>query len=468
MTTATPCNDAVVRRFRWWKWMVPLLLGALLLAGNQFLNRQMLDAVRANAGNAVAIPTIASFDGVEIPETDVVRNLSIKQPNMRTAGMANLNGTCDTGRTHNLVIDGEIVDTFDCPDGTWAWSGELAEGNHDIALEGLLADGSVGGRSPLNLPLLGAGAAALAAATFDLPDTGDYDTGAYTLSGVTAPNGEVDIIVNGSRADRIGADGDGNWSFDLDLSEAGEYTVGAYALNEKGQAVTGSGFNILNIKAPEVADAEPEEEEAAEEEAEEVAEEATEEPTEEPTAVAEANFDLSIIGQNEDASGNAANGFFGTGPAGIRLEILEGDRVVGGAIVLEDGSWRCGCQLAPGEHTLYVRDADNPDNVSNEITILVENPAPAYETPTGAVDPNTPKFSCADVSVPPTGEIIGTLWKVAPCETLGWIAARAGTTVAELIAYNPQIAGPSQIYAGQLLNIPLDAACFDVNTHSEG
>ncbi len=451
MTTATPCNDAVVKRFRWWKWIVPLLLGGLLLTLPWFEDRLALEEIRANAGNEIVMPDVVAFEPSDLGgAAETVGALSIKQPNMGVAGMAALSGVCDTGRTHNLEIDGEVVDTFDCPDGTWSWNGDLAAGDHSINLHGLLADGTIGKTAAIGLPLA---AAAVAATTFDLPSTGEYAPGSYALSGTTAANGDVNIIVNGSKFDTVTADADGNWSYDLALDEEGEYTVAAYALNDRAQAVAGSGSQTLIIAGETVAEAEPEEE-------------AEEEPAAEEETAAEPNFELNIIGQNEDASGNAANGFYGTGPSGITLEILEGDRVVGGAIVLADGTWRCGCQLAPGEHTLYVRDADNTDLVSNEITLVVENPAPAYEQPTGAVNPDTPKFSCADVTIPPSGEIIGTLWKVAPCETLGWIATRAGTTVAELIAYNPQISSPSQIYAGQLLNIPLNAGCFDVNQHS--
>ncbi len=53
-------------------------------------------------------------------------------------------------------------------------------------------------------------------------------------------------------------------------------------------------------------------------------------------------------------------------------------------------------------------------------------------------------------SPPATGGTYRVQWG----DTLGKIAARSGTSLSSLIAVNPQIANPSLIYAGQVINLP--------------
>ena len=55
---------------------------------------------------------------------------------------------------------------------------------------------------------------------------------------------------------------------------------------------------------------------------------------------------------------------------------------------------------------------------------------------------------------PPTGQDQGDAWVVGECETLGLIAQRAGVSVQDILAVNPEVCNPNLIYAGQVLKLP--------------
>ncbi len=154
-------------------------------------------------------------------------------------------------------------------------------------------------------------------------------------------------------------------------------------------------------------------------------------------------------------------GMSGTGRPGELVIVLENGEEVGGATVQADGRWSCTCILPPGEHILIVQEANNPDNRSEPVVFVVENlteaPTPP-RLPPGTTS-TTPPIVCT--GEPPYGEIRGHIYIVAQCESLSLIALRLGTTVDKMMAFNPQLATPSQIYPGQPLNIPGDAGCFD-------
>jgi LysM repeat protein len=67
-------------------------------------------------------------------------------------------------------------------------------------------------------------------------------------------------------------------------------------------------------------------------------------------------------------------------------------------------------------------------------------------------------LSQADVGIiPPTGPgvpVTGQIYIVQPTDNLNSIAARFGTTVAQLLQWNPQIVNPNLIFAGQRIVVP--------------
>ncbi len=98
-----------------------------------------------------------------------------------------------------------------------------------------------------------------------------------------------------------------------------------------------------------------------------------------------------------------------------------------------------------------------PQRASEPLTITVANPVPAFIP--GPGDPDAPPFRCPDPS--PPGVVQGGVYVIGCGESLGLIAARLGVSAEQLLAYNPQLSDPPQVYFGQRLNVPAGASCSD-------
>lgn len=164
-----------------------------------------------------------------------------------------------------------------------------------------------------------------------------------------------------------------------------------------------------------------------------------------------------ISGQSRDAEGKVVPGFFGTGRPQVKLEILAAGTVIGRASVDANGEWVCSCTLAPGEHTVAVREVEEPERSSRPLTLTVENPVSPFVPGTAA--PDAPPFRCPDDS--PPGVVEGAVYIVGCGESLSLIGLRLGASVEALLAHNPQLSDPARVYFGQRLNVPAGAACFD-------
>lgn len=272
-------------------------------------------------------------------------------------------------------------------------------------------------------------------------------------SGTGEPGSRIAIYRDGAFIGETTVDADGNWRFIGDVSglEPGEYLFTAEMLDGDGNSLGTSDTALLRILAPVVPPApaatpEPEEEEE---------EEASSDPV-----------DLAIVdvsASDAPTIGSVGYGMTGTGVPGTQLVVLENGVPVGGAIVQADGTWACRCILPPGEHTLIVQDVNDPTLTSESVTFNVTLNLPDYTPPSG---PGGVSFTCGagDVNVVPgTIDLESQTYVVGQCEYLSLIAERLGTTTADLLLYNPQLASGNTIIVGQPLVIPPDAGCFDVN-----
>lgn len=341
-------------------------------------------------------------------------------------GAIGLTGSGEPGAQLEIMRDGEAVGKVTIDDGgNWSFAEEveLAPGTYEYQARMLDANGNTLAEMSTKA-VIAEGEATPAAPTLVLPAAGTAAGEEIELSGAAGPGSDVEILRDGLVVGTVTADGSGQWSYTTQLP-AGDYEFTARVTLADGSTLD-SGRAALSLAEPGVTG---------------------------PV----------ILGTNATVTGESLPGFYGEGRSGSTLEILQNGQVVGGATVKVDGTWACRCQLAPGTHTLTIREQGEPATESQPVTLTVESLAPAYDPPRlppGATpDPNRPKFTCPDPI--PQGEVQGTLYKVATCETYGLIAARLGTTVADLIAFNPQVPDPGRIYDGQLLNIPSDASCFD-------
>jgi hypothetical protein len=240
---------------------------------------------------------------------------------------------------------------------------------------------------------------------------GETDIHDVLLSGTAEPHESLTLHMNGEVLATVEVNGQGEWTHTTRL-EAGEHQA---------HARSGAGLDS--------------------------------DPAELRVALARP----SITGQSRDPEGNVVPGFFGNGRPNVTLEILEGDSVIGQATVDGNGDWVCSCTLAPGAHTVSVREVDEPERSSERLTITVENPVAPFVP--GRGDPAAPPFRCPDPS--PPGVIEGAIYIVGCGEALSGIAVRLGSSVDALLAHNPQLSDPARVYFGQRLNVPAGAACFD-------
>ena len=245
---------------------------------------------------------------------------------------------------------------------------------------------------------------------------GETDVDDVLVSGSAPPNDSLALFVNGHPLATVGADGNGGW----------QHTTRLAAGNHRIMARSTSGLDS--------------------------------DPADLSVALARPR----IIGQSRDEEGNVAPGFYGEGRPNVVLEILEEGTVIGRATVGAAGDWACACTLAPGEHTVLVREVAEPERSSEPLTIAVENRVEAFVP--GMAAPDAPPFRCPDPS--PPGVIEGSVYIVGCGESLSLIATRLGASVDGLLAYNPQLSDPARVYFGQRLNVPAGAACFDAAAES--
>ena len=282
--------------------------------------------------------------------------------------------------------------------------------------------------------------ASLVAEITNRSSDGTLSADVATFSGKATPGTTIEIALsNGTVIKDIPVNADGTWSYNSDALRGGEYIATVSSIGQDGKVV---GQPIaLPFKVEQQS--------------------GSGEPT--PTVAAAVNPDLVIVKVDPVANapeiGNVDYGMSGKGEPNKKLIILENGKQVGSATVRPDGTWSCKCTLPPGEHTLIVQNADNPAVVSAPTTFVVENRTETYVPPVAQPGQVYQPIIC-DGSNPP-GQIIGTVYKVALCETFQIIANRLGTTTAELLVYNPQLTNPRLIYEGQFLNIPPTAGCFD-------
>ncbi len=428
------------------------------------------DGVSRGTSSAVAWTVAAATAAVAVAPTPTFDIPTIALPNDIDAANVALTGTGTPGTTVEIMRNGSAIGTADVgDDGTWQFTAAADGRNTTFEARGIDPDGGDIGMSNLVQlvapgsagPLALAGAAAFG--TFSA-DSNGMSLAPLSLSGTGTPGASVEVFANGKSIGTAQVGSDGTWAYSGDVAmEPGNVDLTARMTLADGtrlNTLSAGRFAVPDLTpAPvEVVEEEPEPEPVVEE-AEEEAEPAVEEEAEETTVAADASLAVESVSAVGDTPtiGTVNFGMSGTGRPGVELAVFENGVQVGGARVQEDGTWSCTCALPPGEHVLIVQDANDPSYTSEEITFVVENLTTAPTPPSGTGQ----SFRCT--GTPPNGEIRGTVYIIAQCEYADLIAQRLGTTVAELLAYNPQLDSLRLIYPGQVLNIPLDAGCFDDN-----
>lgn len=408
-------------------------------------------------------------------------------------------GSADAGREVELLVDGVSVGTTTVDDdGNFLLSAPIDAGDRVVIIRDTDDDTVVSDEITVTVTDDGGVGVAIDSATTNADGT-------VTVNGTAPAGATVEIMSDGEVVGVVTVDDDGNFSIDVTPADGGDGTIGVQATADDGLVF---GVNDVSIESGDLADA-GSDDSAGGDSADVDSDDDTAADGSGSGDTASDNADAAGSGDDsdDDASANGSGsdddddsdtstsgtgssdrvvvtdvlpindengetptigtvdfGMSGTGRPGQLVIVLENGEQVGGAKVQADGTWSCTCILPPGEHTLVIQEADNPENVSEPVTFVVENLTEAPTPPTappssGSSGSSAPPVVCK--GDPPNGTIQGHIYIVAQCEFMSLIAQRLGTTLAKMMEYNPQVSAPNQIYPGQALNIPSDAGCFD-------
>ena len=410
------------------------------------------------SSNTVALSAVAAAAGLTFTGAPTIGEFAATPDNDANVALATINvgGTGEPGATVELFANGESLGTTTVnPDGTWSFTGDGAVPVGDVELTArmTLPDGtSLAGQpsASFEVPTMAeAETSESTRAELVIEGIAANDAGDIMISGSAEPGATVEITVDGDVVATVTADDSGMWSFS-GAFEVGEHAVEVRDVSGEEEILVSDAF-VVDEGAVVAGDGADVDDSADSNDAANDADD--------NVATAEADLEIASVGNVDDAPtiGTVDFGMSGTGRPGVQLVVLKEGEPVGGATVQADGTWSCTCSLPPGEHQLIVQDANDPSYTSEPITFVVENLTELPPPPTGP--PQT--ITCH--GTPPAGEIRGHLYIVAQCESFGLIADRLGTSVDDLLAYNPQVTDPRLIYPGQILNIPSDAGCFDNN-----
>jgi hypothetical protein len=186
------------------------------------------------------------------------------------------------------------------------------------------------------------------------PDTGAAgytNCKSPTLNGTAAANSTVTVYLNGAYYDTVAATASGAWSYTVrDALADGSYSFSATATDLAGNVSCLS--NTLKVTVD----------------------------TKAPTAPTVALASYSSLGSNGSGgylAGSATPTFTGTGQAGTTITILDGNIVLGTAVVSSSGTWTfTSPTLARGTHDIRVFDTDlagNQSPLSNDLFVTIWN-----------------------------------------------------------------------------------------------
>ena len=223
-----------------------------------------------------------------------------------TAGPITLTGTGTPGEQVEVLVNGQPVGTATVgADGTWSLPTTLAAGDAEVSVRSASNPANI---SPPVKLTVGAGAAAPTATaqapTLTVP-TGPTAAGPVTLSGTGTPGEQVEVLVNGQPVGTATVGADGKWSLPATLAAGTD------------EVIVRSVGNPANASAPAKL-------------------------TVDAAAATPAPAGQVIITAPADGTQVPAGTFSmsGTGTPGSKIEVLDGDKVVGTTTVGNDGTWQ--------------------------------------------------------------------------------------------------------------------------------
>lgn len=329
-------------------------------------------------------------------------------------------GTGEPGSTIQFWLgDQQIGTTTVSENGTWSYEGDFSAqaGDFDVVTRMVAANGDILGESaPFALTIPDLSSAGLVAPTIGSVEA---DGDVVTVQGIAAPDGDVQILVDGEVVDTVSADADGNWSYTGQFAN-GDYEISAMTSDASGAtaATDVEPVTVAALIAPTIG--------SVEVDGNTVALQGTTTPNGEveitvdgevvDTVAADENGTwlwMGQVGSGEhevgaqvtDGSGAAASAtaetvtiedssasemiavrlveggavsadettFIGSATPGSQVEVLIDGNLAGTVTADENGTWRYSAQLPAGDHTISARgiDADGERIVTDEQAFVV-------------------------------------------------------------------------------------------------
>ncbi len=192
-------------------------------SGDYDISAQALDA----DGNIFGTSDAATFT---IPE------LAIATPTFDIpdagfmAGLTTLSGTGEPGSDVEIVVNGEVVGTTTVgADGRWSFDYELPEGDVELAIRGLDANGvareGVGSSASVSVAAAGGGTEAVPLTITEPADGATLKSGELVLAGTGMPGSEIEFLDNGVVIGTAVIGDDGSWQYTFE-PDAGNHEYG--------------------------------------------------------------------------------------------------------------------------------------------------------------------------------------------------------------------------------------------------
>lgn len=332
---------------------------AIAQAGEYEFVARALDASGTESGRSAA-------QTLRVREADIATPTLTLPETAVNPGSLTLTGTGTPGTTVEIFRDGVSLGTAEVgTDGTWSFDVDLpTAGDYSFSVKALNAAGNVVAESePQTLTIAGS---EIALPTFTLPE--QPAVGPFTLTGTGTPGSTIEIIRNGVSLGTTTVGDDGNWSFDLDLPEAGDYDFSLNTLDGSGNVLGSVALPTVSLSAPEIGAPE---------------------------------FALPTFNLPELPTVGPLT-LTGTGTPGSTIEILRNGVSLGTTTVGDDGNWSFDLDLPEtGDYDFTLNVLDGSGNVQGS----VEMPRFTVAAPTVAFDaPEAGPFALGDDGLP-TGRL---------------------------------------------------------------
>ncbi len=353
-------------------------------------------------GLSVLAPVVMERPAFDLPGIDL--------GNVAPGASTELVGTGEPGSEVDIVANGEVVDTVTVgADGRWAYDFTPNEvGDYELVIRSADTDGRVTESNSLSM---------LVEATIAEPETltvieetvpltldelavDDVTTDeTVNLSGTGIPGSEVQIIAGGDLFGIAAVRPDNTWVYALAFSNTGEYDILVQVVDEDDSVIESTEAVTVSVLARKASE----------------------------------NFAFIFPADGGEIIVGRLN-LIGTGDAGLEVEILAGESILGTTEIQDNGEWYFSVEPELGQHTFSARLVAG-DNIIGPLTLDV--------MVAGGVD--------CDSNL---GISRGDNYIVGTCNTFGTVIERTGVDLESLIAANTQIENPDLIYPGDVVNIP--------------